>query len=75
MTSAHTHVHGADVFFLDGIFAIFGKMQAELVTIDIALNYRGLQKNAPLTEMTFALRHLVINGNLAGQLFSVFSGK
>ena len=46
---------------------MFEKMKAELGTIDILINNAGLQKDAPLDEMTLDQWNLVINVNLTGQ--------
>jgi glucose 1-dehydrogenase len=46
---------------------MFQKMLSEFGTIDILINNAGLQKDAPIDEMTLADWNLVINVNLTGQ--------
>ena len=61
------YAHRADVSREEEVLAMFDKMKAELGTIDILINNAGLQRDAPLTEMTLAQWNLVININLTGQ--------
>ena len=59
--------HQADVSQEDQVSAMFEKMKAELGTVDILINNAGLQKDAPIDEMTLDQWNLVINVNLTGQ--------
>ena len=57
----------ADVSQEPQVEAMFAKMLAEFGTIDILINNAGLQKDAPLEEMTLAQWNTVIGVNLTGQ--------
>lgn len=61
------YAHQADVSREDEVLAMFARMKAEMGTIDILINNAGLQRDAPLTEMTMAQWNLVLNVNLTGQ--------
>ena len=61
------YAHQADVSREDEVLAMFDRMKAEMGTIDILINNAGLQRDAPLTEMTLAQWDLVIHVNLTGQ--------
>ena len=61
------YAHQADVSREDEVLAMFDRMKAEMGTIDILINNAGLQRDAPLTEMTMAQWDLVIHVNLTGQ--------
>lgn len=57
----------ADVSKEDQVVDMFNTMYKEFGTIDILVSNAGLQKDAPLTEMSKADWDLVINVNLTGQ--------
>ena len=60
-------VHQADVSQEEQVLEMFQQMLDELGTIDILVANAGLQKDAPLTEMTLAQWNAVISVNLTGQ--------
>jgi glucose 1-dehydrogenase len=60
-------VHQADVSSEEEVKSMFQKMIEEFGTIDILINNAGLQKDAPLDEMTIDQWNTVINVNLTGQ--------
>jgi glucose 1-dehydrogenase len=60
-------VHQADVSQEEQVLEMFQQMFDELGTIDILVANAGLQKDAPLTEMTLAQWNAVISVNLTGQ--------
>jgi glucose 1-dehydrogenase len=66
-TGSRAYAHRADVSKEDQVQAMFQKMLSEFGTIDILINNAGLQKDAPIDEMTLADWKLVINVNLTGQ--------
>jgi glucose 1-dehydrogenase len=66
-TGSRAYAHRADVSKEDQVQAMFQKMLSEFGTIDILINNAGLQKDAPIDEMTLADWNLVINVNLTGQ--------
>jgi glucose 1-dehydrogenase len=57
----------ADVSNENDIKKMFEKMIKEFGTIDILINNAGLQKDAPIDEMTLEQWNTVINVNLTGQ--------
>src|SRR6516164_9478323 len=57
----------ADVSQESQVQAMFAQMLKEFGTIDILINNAGLQKDAPLEEMTLAQWNTVIGVNLTGQ--------
>ena len=57
----------ADVSQEPQVQAMFAKMLREFGTIDILVSNAGLQKDAPLEEMTLAQWNTVIGVNLTGQ--------
>lgn len=58
---------GANVSREDEVEAMFAQMIAAWGSIDILINNAGLQKDAPLVEMTLADWQLVLDVNLTGQ--------
>jgi glucose 1-dehydrogenase len=66
-TGSRAYAHRADVSKEDQVQVMFQKMLSEFGTIDILINNAGLQKDAPIDEMTLADWNLVINVNLTGQ--------
>lgn len=64
---SRAYAHRADVSSEDQVKAMFRKMFDEFGTIDILINNAGLQKDAPLEEMTLDQWNLVIGVNLTGQ--------
>jgi glucose 1-dehydrogenase len=63
----HAHAHRADVSQEDQIQAMFREMISEFGTIDILINNAGLQRDAPIEEMTLDQWNKVIGVNLTGQ--------
>ncbi len=61
------HAHQADVSREDQVQAMFRRMLDELGTIDIMVNNAGLQKDAPVDQMTLEQWNFVIGVNLTGQ--------
>lgn len=59
--------HRADVSDEDQVKAMFETMCREFGTIDIMVNNAGLQRDAPLEEMTLAQWNKVLAVNLTGQ--------
>jgi len=59
--------HKADVSREDEVRAMFDEAIAALGTIDILVSNAGLQRDAPLTEMTLEQWSTVIGVNLTGQ--------
>ena len=57
----------ADVSQEDHVQSMFRKMLEEFGTIDILINNAGLQKDAPIDEMTLEQWNRVISVNLTGQ--------
>jgi glucose 1-dehydrogenase len=66
-SGGRAYAHMADVADEGQVQAMFQKMFNEFGTIDILINNAGLQKDAPLDEMTLDSWNLVINVNLTGQ--------
>lgn len=63
----NAYAHYADVSNENDIKRMFEKMFKEFGTIDILINNAGLQKDAPIDEMTLEQWNTVINVNLTGQ--------
>jgi glucose 1-dehydrogenase len=59
--------HEADVSDEGQVVGMFARMLEEFGTIDILVANAGLQRDAPVTEMTTAQWHKVIDVNLTGQ--------
>ncbi len=57
----------ADVSKEDQVQAMFQKMIKEFGTIDILINNAGLQRDAPIVDMTLANWNFVLSVNLTGQ--------
>ena len=57
----------ADVSNEADVQAMFARVQEALGGVDIVVNNAGLQKDAPIDQMTLAAWDLVINVNLRGQ--------
>jgi glucose 1-dehydrogenase len=57
----------ADVSKEDQVQAMFGRAIEEFGTVDILINNAGLQKDAPIDQMTLAQWQLVLDVNLTGQ--------
>lgn len=57
----------ADVSQEDLVLAMFTKMQEEFGAVDIVVNNAGIQKDAPIDQMTVEQWDQVININLRGQ--------
>jgi glucose 1-dehydrogenase len=60
-------IHRADVSREDEVSAMFGRAKAELGTVDLLVNNAGLQRDAPVHEMSLAQWQRVIDVNLTGQ--------
>ncbi|MFD7231114.1 SDR family oxidoreductase [Streptomyces sp. NPDC059881] len=61
------YAHEADVSQEDQVAAMVDRMVEEFGTIDIMVANAGLQRDAPVTEMTLAQWQKVIDVNLTGQ--------
>ncbi|MGW6788257.1 SDR family oxidoreductase [Streptomyces chartreusis] len=61
------YAHQADVSDEDQVVAMVGQMVEDFGTIDILVANAGLQRDAPLTDMTLAHWQKVIDVNLTGQ--------
>ncbi|MFC8965989.1 SDR family oxidoreductase [Streptomyces sp. NPDC057094] len=59
--------HEADVSDEGQVVGMFARMLEEFGTIDLLVANAGLQRDAPVTEMTMAQWHKVIDVNLTGQ--------
>jgi glucose 1-dehydrogenase len=66
-SGSRAFIHNADVSREDQVVAMFERMKEEFGTIDILINNAGLQKDAPIEEMTLAQWNTVISVNLTGQ--------
>jgi glucose 1-dehydrogenase len=64
---SRAYAHKADVAKEDQVRKMFQKMFDEFGTIDILINNAGLQRDAPVDQMTLDQWNLVINVNLTGQ--------
>jgi glucose 1-dehydrogenase len=62
-----SYAHQADVSKEDQVVGMFGKMIQEFGTIDVLVSNAGLQRDAPLVEMTLEQWNTVIGINLTGQ--------
>ncbi|MGW7446748.1 SDR family oxidoreductase [Kitasatospora sp. NPDC054795] len=61
------YAHEADVSDEEQVVQMVSRMVDEFGTIDIMVANAGLQRDAPVTEMTLAQWHKVIDVNLTGQ--------
>ncbi|MFE4993629.1 SDR family oxidoreductase [Streptomyces mirabilis] len=61
------YAHEADVSQEDQVVDMVSRMVAEFGTIDIMVANAGLQRDAPVTEMTMAQWQKVLDVNLTGQ--------
>jgi glucose 1-dehydrogenase len=64
---SRAYAHQADVSKEDQVVAMFQKMVQDFGTIDILVSNAGLQRDAPLVEMTLEQWSTVISVNLTGQ--------
>ncbi len=64
---SRSYVHQADVSQEAQVVAMFERMKKEFGTIDILINNAGLQKDAPIEQMTLDQWNTVISVNLTGQ--------
>jgi glucose 1-dehydrogenase len=62
-----SYAHQADVSKEDQVVGMFQKMLQEFGTIDVLVSNAGLQRDAPLVEMTLEQWNTVIGINLTGQ--------
>jgi glucose 1-dehydrogenase len=63
----HALTFKADVSKEDQVQAMFQRAIEEFGTVDILINNAGLQKDAPIDQMTLAQWQLVLDVNLTGQ--------
>ncbi|QJT05525.1 SDR family oxidoreductase [Streptomyces asoensis] len=61
------YAHEADVSQEDQVVDMVSRMVEEFGTIDIMVANAGLQRDAPVTDMTMAQWHKVLDVNLTGQ--------
>ncbi|WP_406451888.1 SDR family oxidoreductase [Streptomyces sp. NBC_01622] len=61
------YAHEADVSQEDQVVDMVSRMVKEFGTIDVLVANAGLQRDAPLTDMTMAQWHKVLDVNLTGQ--------
>ncbi|MFH9553817.1 SDR family oxidoreductase [Streptomyces sp. NPDC051445] len=61
------YAHEADVSQEDQVVDMVSRMVEEFGTIDVMVPNAGLQRDAPLTDMTVAEWHKVLDVNLTGQ--------
>jgi glucose 1-dehydrogenase len=61
------YAHEADVSQEDQVVDMVSRMVKEFGTVDIMVANAGLQRDAPLTDMTMAQWHKVLDVNLTGQ--------
>ena len=66
-----SYAHQADVSQEDQVEGMFDKMKKEFGTIDILVSNAGLQRDAPLDEMTLKQWNTVIDVNLTGQFLCI----
>jgi glucose 1-dehydrogenase len=66
-TGVKAIAHKADVSKEADVIAMFERARAELGTVDILINNAGLQRDAPIDQMTLDQWNLVIAVNLTGQ--------
>ncbi len=66
-----SYAHQADVSQEDQVKGMFDKMKKEFGTIDILVSNAGLQRDAPLDEMTLKQWNTVIDVNLTGQFLCI----
>ena len=64
---ANVYAHRANVANEAEVQAMFKKMIQEFGTVDIVVNNAGLQKDAPIEDMTLADWQFVLDVNLTGQ--------
>jgi glucose 1-dehydrogenase len=64
---ANAYAHQADVSQEDQVQAMFARMCKDFGTIDILVSNAGLQRDAPLDQMTLQHWNTVISVNLTGQ--------
>jgi glucose 1-dehydrogenase len=64
---SEAYAHKADVSNEGEVQAMFQRMLKQFGTIDILVSNAGLQRDAPITEMTLHQWSTVINVNLTGQ--------
>jgi glucose 1-dehydrogenase len=64
---ANAYAHQADVSQEDQVQAMFARMCKDFGTIDILVSNAGLQRDAPLDQMTLQQWNTVISVNLTGQ--------
>ena len=63
----HAFAHQCDVSKEDEVAAMFDRLRTEMGTVDIVVANAGIQRDAPLTEMTLAQWNRVLDVNLTGQ--------
>jgi len=66
-SGVQAYAHKADVSKEDQVQAMFQRMFKAFGTIDILINNAGLQRDAPLEQMTLEQWNTVISVNLTGQ--------
>lgn len=66
-----SYAHQADVSQEDQVEGMFDKIKKEFGTIDILVSNAGLQRDAPLDEMTLKQWNTVIGVNLTGQFLCI----
>jgi glucose 1-dehydrogenase len=66
-SGARAVTHKADVSKEADVIAMFDRARTELGTVDILINNAGLQRDAPIDQMTLDQWNLVIAVNLTGQ--------
>ena len=63
----HAFAHQCDVSKETEVASMFDRLRAELGTVDIVVANAGIQRDAPLTEMTLSQWNRVLEVNLTGQ--------
>ena len=63
----HAFAYQCDVSNEDEVVAMFGRLRQELGTVDIVIANAGIQRDAPLHEMTLGQWNRVLQVNLTGQ--------